>query len=58
MVVYCGHSSGEQYLKSDDLKKLRVRAVTLLMGCSSGVLKHEGDFDATGTALAYIVAQW
>jgi len=54
--VYCGHSSGEQYLPSDELKRIKVKSTALLMGCSSGMLKYEGDFDCTGTVMSYCIA--
>jgi hypothetical protein len=63
VVVYCGHSGGERYLKPDDLKYLPfvqrargVRACAILFGCSSGVLTPAGDYDAHGVALAYLQA--
>lgn len=36
---YCGHGSGADYLKRDSIQRLKCKATTLLMGCSSGKLK-------------------
>jgi len=55
--VYCGHGSGAKYLSGDDVEKLRVRAVPLLLGCSSGQLTRLGRLvDPLGTAQSYLVA--
>ena len=35
---YCGHGSGQEYLKWDAVQRLYCSAVALLMGCSSGKL--------------------
>ncbi len=36
---YCGHGNGESYLKGSDIQRLQCKAVTILMGCSSGKLQ-------------------
>lgn len=55
--MYCGHGSGTKYLSGDDLEKLTVRAVPMLMGCSSGQLTRLGrSLDPLGTAQSYLVA--
>jgi separase len=55
--VYCGHGSGSTYISSDDIEKLRVRAVPLLLGCSSGQLVRMGrQLDPLGTAQSYLMA--
>ncbi|XP_071942950.1 separin-like [Antedon mediterranea] len=56
LFIYCGHGSGSQYLNGDDIQKIRCRALTMLMGCSSGRLKYSGSLEATGMALNYLVA--
>lgn len=56
LFVYCGHGSGEQYLKRDAVARLPKCAVALLMGCSSGFLSDEGDFEPTGMANSFLVA--
>jgi len=55
--MYCGHGSGNKYLSGDDVEKLTVRAVPMLMGCSSGQLTRLGrSLDPLGTAQSYLVA--
>ncbi|KAI8355416.1 peptidase family C50-domain-containing protein, partial [Mortierella sp. GBAus27b] len=53
---YFGHSGGEQYIKSTQIRQLGRCAVSILLGCSSGTLKSEGDFDPTGNAMNYLMA--
>ena len=36
---YFGHGTGREFLQGDDIQRLDCRAVTLLMGCSSGKLQ-------------------
>lgn len=38
MFRYFGHGTGREFLQGDDIQRLDCRAVTLLMGCSSGKL--------------------
>ncbi|TPX32238.1 hypothetical protein SmJEL517_g04633 [Synchytrium microbalum] len=54
--IYFGHGGGEQYLRPSRIRRLDQCAVTFLMGCSSGRLKAEGEFDPFGVALDYIFA--
>ena len=35
---YFGHGTGREFLQGDDIQRLDCRAVTVLMGCSSGKL--------------------
>lgn len=56
LMIYCGHSGGQQYLPADRLPRLDTCASALLMGCSSGALKTQGRHDATGVALLYMQA--
>ena len=37
-IRYCGHGSGQEYLGWDAMQRLHCKAVSLLMGCSSGKL--------------------
>src|SRR5690554_3902175 len=53
---YFGHSGGEQYIKSSQIRQLGNCAVSLLLGCSSGSLKGAGEFDPTGNAVNYLLA--
>eukprot|EP00743_Colponemidia_sp_Colp-15_P011090 GILK01012321.1.p1 GENE.GILK01012321.1~~GILK01012321.1.p1 ORF type:complete len:1504 (-),score=211.49 GILK01012321.1:81-4238(-) len=56
LFIYCGHNGGEQFVSEDRLCRLQCRATVLLMGCSSGLLRHEGNFEPYGVALAYMLA--
>ncbi|MBW0461348.1 hypothetical protein O181_001063 [Austropuccinia psidii MF-1] len=56
LMLYFGHGGAEQYIRSSTIKQLRRCAVTMLWGCSSGMLQDQGDFDPTGTPYAYMVA--
>ncbi|CAG8726210.1 31231_t:CDS:10, partial [Gigaspora margarita] len=56
LYIYVGHGTGEQYFRSHRIRALDRCAVTLLLGCSSGHLCDEGEFDPSGTALSYIIA--
>lgn len=53
---YFGHSGGEQYIKTSQIRQLGHCAVSLLLGCSSGSLKGSGEFDPTGNAMNYLLA--
>jgi len=54
--VYCGHSTGERYLRGSQLQSLERCATTLLMGCSSGRLSPLGDYGLEGMPLHYQLA--
>ncbi|KAI9598883.1 peptidase family C50-domain-containing protein [Syncephalis fuscata] len=54
--LYFGHGGAEQYIKGSTIRKLDRCAVTLLMGCSSGYLAPEGEFEPTGTPWHYLIA--
>jgi hypothetical protein len=56
LFIYCGHSTGERYLRGSELSKLGRCAVTMLMGCSSGKLRMAGDFGVEGMPLSYVLA--
>lgn len=56
LFLYFGHSSGEQYLQSHHIKRLRSCPVSVLMGCSSGMLRQSGEFGPWGSALSYLMA--
>ncbi|KAK6636864.1 hypothetical protein RUM43_010528 [Polyplax serrata] len=40
--LYCGHGSGMQYLKVNDLKKALIKGLILLFGCSSNIPRNCG----------------
>lgn len=55
LVVYCGHSGGEQYIKGEKVRGLKIQAVTMLFGCSSGLLRSQGFFEPFGIAVQYMI---
>ena len=56
MYLYCGHGDGRRYLPEEQLKKLPRCPATILMGCSSGVIRPQGSFAPSGMALSYLKA--
>ncbi|KAI1317841.1 hypothetical protein EDD11_007643 [Mortierella claussenii] len=56
LYIYFGHSGGEQYVRSTQIRQLGDCAVSLLLGCSSGCLTGEGEFDPTGNVMNYLLA--
>ncbi|MCJ1391214.1 hypothetical protein MMC18_004076 [Xylographa bjoerkii] len=54
--LYFGHGSGSQYISSRAVRKLDRCAVALLMGCSSGTLTEEGEFESHGVPMTYLQA--
>ncbi|KAF9431145.1 hypothetical protein BGZ94_008295 [Podila epigama] len=54
--IYFGHSGGEQYIRSCQIRQLGQCAVSLLLGCSSGSLKGPGEFDPTGNVMNFLLA--
>eukprot|EP00727_Mastigamoeba_balamuthi_P009220 m51a1_g4920 putative separin (1853) ;mRNA; r:223679-233009 len=57
LFLYCGHGTGEQYLPGNELRSLKHCPAVLLMGCSSGSLLVQGDFEPTGMAINYLIAR-
>jgi separase len=57
LFMYFGHGGGECYIKGRTIRNhIKTKcAVTLLMGCSSGLLKSSGDYDPTGNSINYIL---
>ncbi|WRT66903.1 uncharacterized protein IL334_003868 [Kwoniella shivajii] len=55
LVLYFGHGGAEQYIRSHKIRNLPQCATTMLWGCSSGLMKEQGDFDRTGTAWNYMI---
>ncbi|MCJ1403322.1 hypothetical protein MMC11_006545 [Xylographa trunciseda] len=54
--LYFGHGSGSQYISSRAVRKLDRCAVALLMGCSSGTLTEEGEYESHGVPMTYLQA--
>ncbi|ODV60482.1 separase ASCRUDRAFT_81427 [Ascoidea rubescens DSM 1968] len=55
LFIYIGHGGGEQYIRSSTIRKLQRCSPSLLMGCSSGSLKENGELEPHGTAYSYLV---
>ncbi|GAA5874618.1 hypothetical protein JCM3774_004663 [Rhodotorula dairenensis] len=55
LLLYFGHGGAEQYIRSQTVRNTPRCAVTMLWGCSSGMLKDQGVFDPTGTPYHYMV---
>ncbi|BGO99409.1 separin protein [Rhodotorula toruloides] len=55
LFLFFGHGGAEQYIRSQTIRQLPRCAVTMLWGCSSGMLKDQGDFDPVGTPYHYMV---
>ncbi|PWN33877.1 uncharacterized protein FA14DRAFT_65992 [Meira miltonrushii] len=56
IMLYFGHGGAEQYIRTSRLRSLMRCAVTMLWGCSSGVLREMGDFERSGTPNNYMLA--
>ncbi|KAK1828482.1 peptidase family C50-domain-containing protein [Podospora conica] len=58
ILLYFGHGSGGQYIRSRTVRRLepRCRATVLLMGCSSAHLAEAGEFEVYGPAWNYMMA--
>ncbi|KAI9702687.1 MAG: hypothetical protein M1820_006071 [Bogoriella megaspora] len=59
ILLYFGHGSGAQYIRTRSIKKLdRCARVVWLMGCSSGAVVENGAYEPQGAVLGYLVAGW
>ncbi|XP_065323053.1 uncharacterized protein LOC135930200 [Gordionus sp. m RMFG-2023] len=56
LFVYCGHGAGNAYIKKDELSQAEGKAVSCLMGCSTGYLQSNGLFEPYGVLLNYLMA--
>ncbi|EJU02296.1 hypothetical protein DACRYDRAFT_116022 [Dacryopinax primogenitus] len=56
LVLYFGHGGGEQYVRSQQIRRLSRCASVMLWGCSSGALRSMGEFDRFGTPHNYMLA--
>ncbi|CAO3620083.1 unnamed protein product [Mucor hiemalis] len=54
--MYFGHSAGQAFMRGTTVRQLPTCAVSLLMGCSSGMLEANGEFDSYGYILNYLLA--
>ncbi|KZV64170.1 hypothetical protein PENSPDRAFT_656761 [Peniophora sp. CONT] len=55
LFVYFGHGGAEQFVRSHKVRHLPQCAATMLWGCSSGLMRDNGDFDRTGTPYNYML---
>lgn len=59
ILLYFGHGSGAQYIRTRTVKRLsRCAPVVWLMGCSSGAVTENGEFEPHGSVLGYLAAGW
>ncbi|KAL5612775.1 hypothetical protein BROUX41_004140 [Berkeleyomyces rouxiae] len=57
IMVYMGHGSGAQYIRSKTVRKMsKLRATALLIGCSSARLTPAGAFEHYGAPRNYLLA--
>jgi len=57
LLLYFGHGSGAQYIRSKTIRNLAPRCgVALLFGCSSVSLQEAGQFEPYGTPKSYLAA--
>ena len=56
LFLYFGHGSGEQYLPLAGLRRLESCAGSVLLGCSSGRLKDNGQYEPSGPIWGYLMA--
>lgn len=56
LVLYFGHGGAEQYARPARVRALKKCAVTMLWGCSSAMLRDQGDFDPVGTPQSYMLS--
>ncbi|KAI8048138.1 peptidase family C50-domain-containing protein [Gilbertella persicaria] len=56
LYMYFGHSAGQAFMRGTTVRQLPTCAVSLLMGCSSGILETHGEFDPYGYVLNYLLA--
>ncbi|GAB7354360.1 hypothetical protein MBLNU459_g4867t1 [Dothideomycetes sp. NU459] len=57
MLLYFGHGSGNQYVRNRAIRKLdKCSDVVWLMGCSSGAVAENGDYEPTSVPLSYLMA--
>ncbi|CAG9532722.1 unnamed protein product [Cercopithifilaria johnstoni] len=58
LFFYMGHGSGGRYFGRSTVLRSNIRAVSLLMGCSSVRITYEGEgFDGRGAIYDYIIAK-
>lgn len=56
LLSYFGHSGGEAFIRGHAVRQVKHCAVSLLMGCSSGLMKPVGQYDPYGNVINYLLA--
>lgn len=56
MFIYFGHGGGDQYLPSGVMRRMKQCPGSMLMGCSSGRVRDQGQYDHTGPIWSYLTA--
>ncbi|KAF5897593.1 separin, partial [Clarias magur] len=56
LYIYVGHGAGARFLDTQRLLRGNVRAVSLLLGCSSAALSVQGNMEGNGIVLSYLTA--
>lgn len=54
--IYMGHGGGDKYIRNSTIAKMSNVCPTVLLGCSSGVVRQAGEFEPWGIPLAYLSA--
>lgn len=52
---YFGHSAGQSIIRGSKIRHLRKGPVAILMGCSSGSLISQGEFDPDGYIMNFLL---
>ncbi|CAO3592950.1 unnamed protein product [Absidia cylindrospora] len=55
LYMFFGHSAGQSLIRGQLIRQLPRCPVTLLMGCSSGALQSQGEYDPNGYVLNYLL---
>lgn len=55
-MIYMGHGGGDKYIRNSSISKLERCCPTVLLGCSSGVIRDAGEFEPWGIPMAYMSA--
>jgi separase len=56
LFLYFGHGSGAQFIRARTVRKLPQAPTTWLMGCSSGAVTDNGEYEPSGMILSYLTA--
>ncbi|KAF7730176.1 hypothetical protein EC973_002784 [Apophysomyces ossiformis] len=55
LYLYFGHSAGQSFLRGQHIRQLKRCSVALLVGCSSGALDSQGDYDPSGYVMNFLL---